>query len=242
MQASTTARTSAPALQNPVGNSSASGTFNGGVVSLGHSLLPALLDELDFGLIVCDIDGAVLLANWAARQELSSGRWITARNGALNQWAFPHLGSAISSAVLRGRRQLVPVVEGETQMFVSVSPVAASGGTGDANHALLVFSRPVVCSRIGLELLAARFKLTESERRVLTGLVAHRTPAQVAHDHGVAISTVRTQINSLRSKLGVSGQRALFNLVATLPALATALRGMVEPVQPVHVRAPARGA
>ncbi len=49
-------------------------------------------------------------------------------------------------------------------------------------------------------------------------------PAVAAAQHGVAISTVRTQIGSIRAKTGAASIRDLIHKVASLPPLMTALR------------------
>ena len=44
-------------------------------------------------------------------------------------------------------------------------------------------------------------------------------PTEIAAEHAVAISTVRTQLAAIRSKTGVSSLRGLVNEVACLPPL-----------------------
>ncbi len=46
--------------------------------------------------------------------------------------------------------------------------------------------------------------LTEAERAVLAALVAGSTPADIAADQGVSITTVRTHIMRLHQKFGVT--------------------------------------
>lgn len=48
--------------------------------------------------------------------------------------------------------------------------------------------------------------LTEREREVLAGLVEGRTAAAIAHEGGRSLATVRSQIQSLTTRLGASGQ------------------------------------
>jgi DNA-binding CsgD family transcriptional regulator len=49
-------------------------------------------------------------------------------------------------------------------------------------------------------------------------------PAEIAHEQGVKISTVRTQISAIRQKTGTSTITALVRLVAGLPPMVGALR------------------
>ena len=51
------------------------------------------------------------------------------------------------------------------------------------------------------------------------------TFARELEAQGVALSTVRTQINSIRAKTGAASIRALVRQVAVLPPLVSALRG-----------------
>ena len=50
-------------------------------------------------------------------------------------------------------------------------------------------------------------------------------PNEIASRAGVAVSTVRTQIGSIRSKTGATSIRELVRQVAVLPPLVGALRG-----------------
>lgn len=64
-------------------------------------------------------------------------------------------------------------------------------------------------SRAAGDARLARFaSLTPRERQVLAGLVAGRAAKEIAAELGVAVKTVRAQIEAVRSKLGVSSQLA----------------------------------
>jgi DNA-binding NarL/FixJ family response regulator len=71
--------------------------------------------------------------------------------------------------------------------------------------------------------LAPFRRLTPREQQVLAGLVAGQAAKGVAHELGVTLPTVRTQIRSLFDKLGVNNQRA---------AVALALRSGWKPGEP----------
>jgi len=62
---------------------------------------------------------------------------------------------------------------------------------------------------------------------LLEQLCAGVRPAEVARHKGVAMSTVRTQIGSIRSKTGSGSIAELVRLVAVLPPMVSALRGGV---------------
>jgi DNA-binding CsgD family transcriptional regulator len=207
-------------------------------------LLTAVFDEIDTGLFVCDDEGRVVALNWNARLEASAGKLLQLVDDRLqarsDDGAF---AKALLAACRRGRREIVELRQHDDRLFVSVSPLKYPGGEP---RALVLLGRRVPCSALVLEMLGYRHGLTAAERRVLAGLAAQRTPAQIASDHAIAISTVRTQINALRAKLDASSVSALMCVVAGIPPLnptlklghdtgATALAGWVpgraEPVQ-----------
>jgi DNA-binding CsgD family transcriptional regulator len=60
-------------------------------------------------------------------------------------------------------------------------------------------------------------RITQAERQVLAALASGTSPQDIARSGGVAISTVRTQIASVRRKVRASSIRHLIQMVATLP-------------------------
>jgi DNA-binding CsgD family transcriptional regulator len=59
---------------------------------------------------------------------------------------------------------------------------------------------------------------------VLEHLCGGVRPTEIAQRQGVAVSTVRTQIGSIRAKTGATSIRELVRQVAVLPPLVGALR------------------
>jgi DNA-binding CsgD family transcriptional regulator len=186
-------------------------------------LFEGLLDQLDTALLLCDEHGHVRWANAAARQELVAGRWLAERHGVLLSSASggAKLLPALAAACQRSRRQVLGLGEGGQRLFVAVAPSASADGQP---LALLLLGRRDPCSPLALELMGISHGLTPAERRVLAALVAGSAPSQIATEHGVRLSTVRTQVAALRAKLGVRGQAALLCAVGGLPPLAMALR------------------
>jgi DNA-binding CsgD family transcriptional regulator len=62
--------------------------------------------------------------------------------------------------------------------------------------------------------MAAAFELTRGEARVLSGLLAGRTLAEVATDAGVTYATARTHLEAIFSKTGVNRQAELMRHAA----------------------------
>ena len=71
---------------------------------------------------------------------------------------------------------------------------------------------------------AREHQLTAAEQQVLQSLCAGLQPQEIAQRHGVAISTVRTQIASVRAKTATESIRDLVAMVAQLPPMQGVLR------------------
>ncbi|MDE2159311.1 MAG: helix-turn-helix transcriptional regulator [Burkholderiales bacterium] len=188
------------------------------------ALALALLDEIDCGLIVCDALGRITHANRAAQRELAAAQLLAEVDDRLCRVGAgqAELEEALRLAAPRGRRHLLRIDRGGDRLLVSVMPFEV-GGHGAA-QVLVMLGRRHPCSDLGLEMLASSYGLTLSERRVLAGLVRAVAPRQIAADHGVALSTVRTQISSIRAKLGAGNIEGLLLRAAEVPPVASALR------------------
>lgn len=184
----------------------------------------ALFDEIEYGLIVCDQHGAIRFANQAARTEIASQRLLLCSGDRLHGVAgsAADLATALRHAVLRGRRCLLELARGGDQLIASVLPFEPQGA--GPREALVILGRRQPCSELGLEMLAACYRLTHAERRVLAALVRQATPREIATTHGVKLSTVRTQISAIRAKFGTPSVEALLLRTAQMPPVASALR------------------
>jgi DNA-binding CsgD family transcriptional regulator len=204
-----------------------------------QSLRALLIDEIECGMIVCDGHGVVQLANLAARQELASGRILERVGETLRciGGAADGLDTALRAAVHKGRRQLIQLSHRGDRLLVSVVPLRPAGS--DATYALVVLGRRRPCSDLGLEMLANVYGLTLAERRVLAALMNEASPREIAAANSVALSTVRTQISSIRSKLGTRSVDGLLIRAAEVPPVPSALRlaGSFQGALPAHDRA-----
>ena len=187
-------------------------------------LAVALFDEIECGLIVCDEHGAIHFANQAAQHEMSSQRLLQRLGDRLSRASGcgGELDTAMRLAAQRGRRSLVRMTQGADQLMVSVLPFQLPGA--QAHQVLVVLGRRQPCSELGLEMLAGSYGLTLAERRVLGGLVRQATPREIASAHAVKLSTVRTQISSIRAKFGTRSIEGLLLRTAQVPPVASALR------------------
>lgn len=188
----------------------------------------AALDELDFGLILVGEGAQVLHVNAAAAAELGPqhplqllGRELRAR---LPRDVAP-LRAALDGAQ-RGLRRLFTLGTGADSVVVSVVPLSPFEGerSGSDTATLLMLGRRRAVGELAVQGYARAHGLTSSETRVLAALCRGARPVQIAIEHDVALSTVRTQIGSIRAKTGAAGIRELVQQVAALPPLLTVLR------------------
>lgn len=190
--------------------------------------LTRILDEIDYGMLLASTDAQVAYMNHAARVELDElhplqllGRTLRAR---LPVDVAP-LYDALAAAQ-RGLRKLVTLGEGLHRVSVSVVPLPAPGSDALAARplTLLVLGKRQLCGPLAVQGFARSVGLTPAETRVLELLCAGVRPTDIAGQVGVAVSTVRTQIGSVRAKTGAASIRDLVRQVAVLPPLVGALR------------------
>ncbi len=192
--------------------------------------LAAALDELDYGVLLVGADAEIVYRNHAAATELGAdhplrceGRFLRAVDTA----DAVALRDALRSARSKRLRRLVWLGAADVQVGVSVVPLA-SGTTDDDAAAeaptLLVLGKRQVCETLSVQAFARSHGLTAAETRVLNGLCSGLAPSGIAASLGVAVSTIRTQIGTLRVKTGAASIRALVGQVARLPPLRGALR------------------
>lgn len=97
--------------------------------------------------------------------------------------------------------------------FLSETP----GGLRDLalGRYLTVLVEPLSPERDQLRVAAVvrRFGLAAAEERALSGLVAGHGVREIAELHGLSVETVRSQMKSLYSKTGTSGQTDLLRLL-----------------------------
>jgi DNA-binding CsgD family transcriptional regulator len=175
-----------------------------------------VVDQIDCGLLVCDMQGQVLHANRAARRELDSALILKLQDGVVccGGPSGRELAVAIKTAATRGLRRLVSLQDSPPLMLV-VTPLDVQ--PAGEPLVLLMIGRRTLCTPLGLELLALQHHLTWAEQRVLRAIVGGISVRAMASEHGVAVSTIRTQLQSIRDKLGVANIDALLLIAARLP-------------------------
>jgi len=193
------------------------------------SLLIAMLDEVDFGMLLLVDTSRVLHANYAARAELDAEHPLQLLG---DQLRVRHakdvvmLRRALDDAAARGHRRLLAVGDADNATTMAIVPVGRPA-CGARGATLVMFGKRRMCQDLSLHWFASAHQLTPAEAEVLRGLCDGEPPRAIAQRQHVAISTVRSQISAIRSKTRSSNIRALVRQVALLPPLVSALRSSI---------------
>ena len=192
------------------------------------AMLAAMLDEVDYPMLLVSAGLALAYSNKAGRRRLADSAVFCPTATALRlRDAADHaaLGRAVAAACQQGLRTMLQVrdASGRSDGPSSIAIVPVQHGAGSP-WALLTLAKPALCEQLSVQGFGRAHGLTASELRVLDALCTGRTPRAVASDHGVLLSTVRTQITSLRAKCGARDIRELLRRVAELPPLVNVLQ------------------
>ena len=194
--------------------------------------LTRMLDEIDYGMLLVSADAQVVYLNHAARLELDGDHPLQMLGCSLRahrpQDVAP-LYDALASAQ-RGLRKLLTLGAGAQRVSVSVVPLPADTNQrhdGVRPTTLLVLGKRQVCEQLSVQGFARSMHLTPAETRVLEQLCSGVRPTRIAQAQNVAVSTVRTQIGSIRNKTGAASISDLVRQVAVLPPLVGVLRARV---------------
>ncbi|RZL37442.1 MAG: hypothetical protein EOP35_08670 [Rubrivivax sp.] len=196
-----------------------------GAGSVAAPELAEILEELDTGVIVCTETGRLVLANNVARRELLRGRPLAVdgtgllclaedAQGALRQWQ-----SALRAAAVSRHRQMLALSDGAQRLMISVMPLGQH-----ERWALVMLGRRQPAPNLAVAMLGNLYALTCAEQQVLAGLLAGKRVEALAAERGVAVTTLRSQVGSLREKLGADRLEDLVRLAAGLPPMSSVLR------------------
>lgn len=187
-------------------------------------------DEIDYGMIVLNASGHILHSNHLARVELGRRDFLRACDGVLSSGDPAHdtkIRLALEAA-LRGQRRLVLLTQGERDLSLTFNPLAHP--LEDTSPCVLVMlSRQSTCDNLAVRMFARTLALSPSEEGVMLALCRGLVINEIAQENGVAVSTVRSQIKTLREKAGVPSIRKLLQRINSLPPVVPALR-IVTPV------------
>lgn len=198
--------------------------------SLEQTLLLRVMDEIDYGVLVIDGQGRLRHANHLARHEMASGRLIMSHGNLLLGTTTEYtemIQTAIEQA-LRGQRKLLLLEKDDKELSMAFIPLSHPLES-DAPSVLVLLPRQSACENLAVRMYARAQHLSPSEESVMMGLCRGLSIPDIAQNHGVAQSTVRSQIKALREKTGCSSIRKLLQRVNSLPPVVPALR-IISPV------------
>jgi DNA-binding CsgD family transcriptional regulator len=189
-----------------------------------------MLDEIDYGVALVSASGQLRYANQLAQRALGGTAVLRLVDGvvqASRDDEQPLLRQALIEAA-RGLRRLLTLGQIGRRASVAVLPMSAAEVVADdAGLAMLVFGKQPASETLTLDFFARTHRLTAAEAAVLHGLCAGERPKEIAMKVGVAISTVRTQIGSIRIKTQTGSIRELVNRVASLPPITPAMKSVL---------------
>jgi DNA-binding CsgD family transcriptional regulator len=181
--------------------------------------LVRMLDEADHGMVLVGHGGRLRHANRAAREELAGEQSLKVEAGRVQPAQADQVADFRQALVdaSHGRRRLVWL--GESPALLPVASVPLNNQSGGDAAALLLLGRRSTRDTLSLDFFARSQGLTAAEGRVLQALCDGLRPKEVAVQTGVAVSTVRTQISSIRQKTRTASIGELLRLVSALPPI-----------------------
>lgn len=196
-----------------------------GQTGMGRAHLLRALDEVDYGMLIIDAQGTILHANHLARHELASARMLMSYGNTLlgSSAEFTAQIQATMDAAFRGQRRLALLNKGERELALTFTPLSHPLEAG-APTVLVMLSRQSTCDNLAVRMFARTIGLSPSEEAVLMGLCRGLEIPEIASEHGVAQSTIRSQIKTLREKAGSPSIRRLLQRINSLPPVVPALR------------------
>lgn len=187
------------------------------------TIVQSVLDCIQIGVMAVGAGMQVSFANRAAVRECSRHALLRIEDARLAVLAAPseadqaRLVKAVQGAHT-GHWSLVRLGAGAAMLSIAVSPLFPNErSTGPL--ALLLFGLSQNKEPLTIELYARSCGLTPAETRVLLGLAEGLVPKQIATKHEVLLSTVRTQISSIRDKTGTRRLGDLMQALVCLPPI-----------------------
>ena len=184
-----------------------------------------VIDEIDYGILVINARGEILQANHLARHELLTGHLLASVNNVLTGRSTA-LCEQIEQGMdhaCRGQRKLVFLDGSRGDMPVAFIPLSHPLET-DSPTVLVLLTRQSACENLAVRMYARAQRLSPSEEAVMIGLCRGLEVSDIARENGVAQSTVRSQVKSLREKTGCASIRRLIQRIHSLPPVVPALR------------------
>lgn len=189
------------------------------------------LDRLDQGIVLLTPDARVCFANRSARDAIQQCDGLALSCGTL-QATLPddrvRLREALRAACERGQLRMLRLGCGAQAHYLTLAPIAPVVPGMPMDPVLGLLGRSSLCNPLALQWFAQCHALTGAESEVLRLLSEGHDPREIARRQGVALSTVRTQIGSVRAKAGQESIRSLIDALGRLPLIRSVLSGWCQ--------------
>lgn len=194
-------------------------------------MLSRAFDMLDFALLIVTDEGRVEYRNRQAAALLRSaqgglrlvGAKLSANPGKPRDTLAAAIRLACTELLASGVCLSQPGVPPERWLRLAVAPVYFGGPARNATRAAVWIVNNGPPALPSEELLGALFGLTRAEARLARGVLTGCSAGEYAHQAGVRMATIRTQLHSIFIKTGVTRQAELVALLSRVPALQFAL-------------------
>ncbi|WP_298874614.1 LuxR C-terminal-related transcriptional regulator [uncultured Bradyrhizobium sp.] len=190
--------------------------------------LAEVLDHLSTAICLLDAEGRIVHANAACRKMLADGDLlmivgdrIVARNTQAEKIFrsfFDVVANSGAGAVDRRKIELMTSADGQHYLVHAFPLTQERSLQRDGVATALFLQKAVMAPRLATEAIAAAFKLTPSETRVLTAIVELSGVPDIAAKLGIAGTTVKTHLGRLFEKTGAGRQADLVKIAAGFAA------------------------
>lgn len=200
-------------------------------VSDTKRLAMAVLDRMDYGIIIVNQAGHVRMTNQRAEQWLQAGEVIQSLFGRIrltNTKDNDALGGLIRTAAsgnnddMQAKNIETLASQGGARVRIAVLPVSSDEKRqldDDEAGVVLVLSDNNQQRTMASSVLQDSYGLTVAETRVATGLARGQTQDELSETLFVSLATIKTHTQHIYQKIGISRQVDLVRLVYGLPAL-----------------------
>jgi DNA-binding CsgD family transcriptional regulator len=200
-------------------------------VSDAKRLAMAVLDRMDYGIVIVNQAGHVRMTNQRAEQWLQSGEVIQSLFGRIrltntkdNDVLCGLIRTAASGANADMHAKTIETVaaHSNTRVRVAVLPISNDEKKqldDDEAGVVLILSDNNQQRAMASHVLQDSYGLTVAETKVATGLAGGQTQDELSETLFVSLSTIKTHTQHIYQKIGVSRQVDLVRLVYGLPAL-----------------------
>lgn len=200
-------------------------------VSDAKQLAMAVLDRMDYGIVIVNQAGHVRMTNQRAEQWLQSGEVIQSLFGRIlltnandNEALCGLIRTAAAGDSGDMQAETIETMASHSDARVRIAVLPISGDEkrqldDDEARVVLVISDNNQQRAMAQKVLQNSYGLTAAETRVATGLASGQTQDELSETLFVSLATIKTHTQHIYQKIGVSRQVDLVRIVYGLPAL-----------------------